>query len=275
MTKPGYLLSAVLCLALTALGQQAQAPLQMGPATQPASAIQPLPEGHRFLNGEVLHYTAEWRVWNAGVGTLRLDAAGGEEKVSGTADSIGFAGALYRVHDHFESYFDHRSFCSSRITKHTEEGLRRRETAIQFDQSRKKAVLDERNPRNGDSKHEEKDIPGCVTDVISGIFYLGSLPLELGATYHFPINDGGQTFDVKANVEAREEIKTTAGVFHTVRVQPSSDSPTLKGRGKIWIWYTDDSAHLPVQMRSRLFWGTLTIHLSKVERQPAAAAVAP
>jgi hypothetical protein len=281
MTKSAYLLSAVLWLALSAQGQQhpvitAQPSTPGTPADQPASTIQPVPENHRFPNGEVLHYAAEWRVWNAGQGTLRLDQSGNEERVTGSAESIGFAAVLYKVQDRFESFFDRRTFCSSHITKHTEEGLRRRETSIRFDQARKKAVLDERNPRNNDSKHEEKDIPGCVTDVLSGIFYLGSLPLDVGATFRFPINDGGKTYDVKAYVEAREEIKTDAGVFHTLRVQPTSDSPTLKGRGKIWIWYTDDAAHLPVQMRSRLFWGTLTIRLSRVERQPGIpAASAP
>lgn len=268
MKKISYLTSAVLCSVL-ALGQQTPptAATQDRPAAaHPTPGIQPVPESHRFANGEVLHYAAEWRIWNAGEATLRLDAAGNEQKVTGTAESTGFAALLYHVGDRFESYFDRRTFCSSRISKHTEEGLRRRETSIRFDQARNKAVLDERNPRNGDTKHEEKDIPGCVTDVLSGIFYLGSLPLDVGATYTFPLNDGGRTFDVKAYVEAKEDIKTDAGLFHTVRVQPSSDSPTLKGRGKVWVWYTDDAAHLPVQMRSRLFWGTLTIRLSRVER---------
>jgi hypothetical protein len=257
-----------LCVALTLSGQQP--PVAPTPVQQPQS-IQPVPENHRFPNGETLHYKAEWRIWDAGEATLRMDQAGTEQKVTGTAASTGFAAVLYHVNDRFESYFDRRTFCSSRINKHTEEGLRRRETSIRFDQARKKAVLDERNPRNGDTKHEEKDIPGCVTDVLSGIFYLGSLPLDVGTTYTFPLNDGGRTFDVKAYVEAKEEIKTDAGTFHTVRVQPSSDSPTLKGRGKIWIWYTDDPAHIPVQMRSRLFWGTLTIRLTKVDRQQASA----
>jgi len=68
-------------------------------------------------------------------------------------------------------------------------------------------------------------------------------------------------------VEGREEIKTDAGTFRTVRVQPSAGSGILKSRGKIWIWYSDDAAHIPVQMRARMFWGTLTFRLTRVERQ--------
>jgi hypothetical protein len=62
-------------------------------------------------------------------------------------------------------------------------------------------------------------------------------------------------------------VKTEAGLFHTVRVQPSSDSGLLKQRGKVWIWYTDDPQRIPVQLRSRMFWGTLTVQLTRIDRQ--------
>jgi hypothetical protein len=215
----------------------------------------------------VLHYVAEWRLWNAGVATLRMDANGSaQQKVSATADSTGFVSLLFRVADQFESTFDRRSFCSASIRKHTEEGLRKRETNIRFDISRKKAVLDETNLRNGAKKTAEEDTPGCVSDVLSGIYYVAAMPLKPGDEYFFPINDGGKTVDVKVTVEKTEEIKTEAGTFQTVRVQPSSDSGVLKNKGKVWIWYTNDAAHLPVQMRARLFWGSLTLRLSSIEK---------
>jgi hypothetical protein len=44
-------------------------------------------------------------------------------------------------------------------------------------------------------------------------------------------------------------------------VQPTAAAGVVKNRGNIWIWYTDDERHLPVQMRARLFWGTITFRL--------------
>lgn len=232
-----------------------------------ASYIRPVPQNYRFPNGQVLHYTAEWRLFDAGVATLRMDANGpNEQKVTATADSTGVVSLLFKVADRFESAFDKRTFCSLRIKKHTEEGLRKRDTNIRFDAARKKAVLDETNLRNGATKHAEEDIPACVSDVLSGIYYVASLPLKPGDEYLFPINDGGKTVDVKVTVERTEEIKTDAGTFQTVRVQPSSDSGVLKSKGKVWIWYTNDAAHTPVQMRARLFWGSLTIRLTSIEK---------
>jgi hypothetical protein len=234
----------------------------------PAAMIRPAPEGHGFPHGTVLHYDAEWRLWKAGTATIRIDAAGPEERVVASADAIGVVAMLYRVQDRFESYFDRRSFCSLSLTKRSEEGLHQRHTIIRFDQVRRKSVLDERNLLTGQTKHTEQDIPGCVTDVLSGIFYLASLPLEPGSASMFPLNDGGQTVNVHAVVEAREEIKTDAGTFHTVRVQLSADAGVLKNRGKVWIWYSDDSTHTMVQVRTRLFWGTLNIRLARIEHEP-------
>jgi hypothetical protein len=128
-------------------------------------------------------------------------------------------------------------------------------------------VLQEKNLKSGGSKQDENDIPGCVTDVISAIFYVGSRPLAVGQTYIFPLNDGGKTNDVRARVEAREDIKTPAGSFHTLRVQPEASSGVVKNKGRIWVWYSDDAGHVPVQMRARLFWGTITLRLARVEKK--------
>lgn len=230
------------------------------------ASIQPTSQAHRFLNNQTLHYAAEWRLWKAGDGTLRLEQNGDQEHVIGTAEASGAVAVLYRVQDRLESYFDRRSFCSQRILKHSEEGLHKRDTTLVFDGSRGRSVLDERNLRSGETKHQENDSPSCVTDVLSGIYYVGAQRLEPGASLIFPLNDGGKTVDVKAYVEGREEVKTDAGNFHTVRVAVYADSGSLKGRGKVWIWYTDDSSHLPVQMRSRLFWGTMTLRLTRVDK---------
>jgi Protein of unknown function (DUF3108) len=243
-------------------GSPAQADTRIGAAAH----IEPLRPGFEFPNGQTLHYEAEWRYWTAGVATVHLERSGSQQHIAGTADSSGVVALLYRVQDRFNSYFDAKTLCSSRLIKHTEEGSHRRETVITFDYRRGKAVLDERNLKDNQQKRTENDIPGCVTDVVSGIIYVSSLPLLQNATYSFPLNDGGKTVIVQAHVEGKEQVKTPAGTFQTIRVGPEGDYGILKNRGRIWIWYTDDAQHLPVQMRAKLFWGTLTVYLSSVSK---------
>lgn len=228
--------------------------------------IQPLRPGFNFPR-QTLHYEAEYRFWTAGVATLKVEHAGGLEHVIGTADSTGVVAMLFKVQDRFESYFDATTLCSQKLIKHTEEGSHRRDTQIVFDYKRGKSVLDEVNLKTNQKKREEHDIPSCVTDVVSGILYVASLPLQQGATYSFPLNDGGKTVTVQAHVEGKEQVKTPAGTFQTIRVGPEGDYGPLKNHGRIWIWYTDDAQHIPVQMRAKLFWGTLTIYLTSNEQK--------
>ena len=244
--------------------QPPPAPATIGPAAQ----IRPAPPNYAFPDGTTYVYEAEWRLWKAGTATLSIGSTGAEtERISGVADSSGVVALLYPVHDRFQAVFDRRSFCSQNLTKHTEEGFHKRETLISFNYTRHVSVLDETNLRNGQAKHTENEIPGCVTDVLSGIFYVASMPLTVGADYLFPLNDGGKTVNVEAKVEQRESVQTPLGTYQTVRVAPAATSGVLKDRGNIWIWYTDDARHIPVQMRARMFWGTLTLRLARIDRK--------
>jgi len=229
------------------------------------SHIQPLRPGFEFPR-QTLRYEAEYRFWTAGVATLRVERTGNQEHVSGTADSTGVVALLFRVQDRFNSYFDAQTLCSSKLVKHTEEGSHWRDTVITFDYGRGKAVLEEKNLKDNQSKRTENDIPGYVTDVMSGLLYVASLPLQQGATYSFPLNDGSKTVTINAHVEGKEQIKTPAGTFQTIRVGPEGDYSVLKNRGRIWIWYSDDERHLPVQIRAKLFWGTLTVYLASIDK---------
>src|SRR5512140_582437 len=236
------LLATALALLCTGLGlalatQQA--------AIGPVSQVHPAPENYSFPNGQSFVYDAEWRLWTAGTARITVDQAGDNERISATAESSGVVSVLYPVHDRFQSVVDRRTFCSISIAKHTEEGFHARETLINFNYQRRRAVLDETNIKSGQAKHEEKEIPSCVTDVIGGIFYVGAQSLLPDANYNFPLNDGGQTVDVRAHVEAREQIKTPAGTFPTIRVVPEATSGTLKNRGRVWVWYSDDARHIP------------------------------
>jgi hypothetical protein len=232
-----------------------------------ASHIAPLRPGFQFPYGQTFHYEGEWRFWTAGVAALRIEQSGSQNHVSASVDSTGVVSLLYRVADSYNSYSDAKTLCSNKLIKHSEEGSRRRDTTITYDYSRGKAVLEERSPKDNTQKREENAIPNCVTDVLSGMLYVASLPLQVGSTYTFPLNDGSKTVTVQAHVEGKEDIKTPAGTFHTVRVGPEGDSGTLlRNKGRIWIWYTDDDKHLPIQIRAKAFYGTLTVYLTSISK---------
>jgi hypothetical protein len=265
-----FLLLPIFLLPLSAALQVAAFQLDDRPASKPAGAdaygqIQPPPPAYHLPNGQTLTYEVEWRLFDAGTATVHLEPAGSEEKVVVTADSIGAVGLLFHVHDRLESSFNPKTFCSQSVSKQTEEGFRRVNLTLRFDSERGKSVLDEINLRDNQKKHVENDIPACVTDVLSGLFYIAARPLITDSSFSFPINDGGKTNHVEVVVEKDEQVKVPAGTYNAIRVQPETPDGPLKNKGQILIWYSDDQAHTPVQMHARLFWGSLTLRLSRID----------
>lgn len=243
------------------------------PAQTPTTAEVPTPSSHiappspsyQFPNGKKFLYTVEWHSLTAGTATMRIDLDGSEEKLTATATTSGAVNFVFPVRSWFDAHITPKTFCSTRIFKHSEEGKRKKETQIQSDPARGKSIFDEKNLKSGESRHEENDAPSCATDILSGFFYLGSLPLRGGSTETFPVVDGGKTSIVQAQVEATEEIKVPAGDFHTIRVSLNPLSGKFQGKGEIWVWYNDDTAHNPLQMRAKLPWGTVMFKLQRIE----------
>ena len=234
-------------------------------SAQQAATLPPPKAGFTFPQRQALTYSVDWRVFPAGTATLHFDQAGDREKISATADTVGALNLLFHVSDKFQSSFDRAKGCTYDFDKQTVEGRRQVNSTLRLDYGELKSVLDEKNVVNGQTRHIEQPISGCVTDLLTGIFYAASQPMEVGQSFVLPVADAMHTVPVTLKVEGREEVKTPLGVFKTIRVQPTADAGVVKNRGNIWIWYTDDERHLPVQMRARLFWGTITFQLSAMD----------
>jgi hypothetical protein len=269
--NPSWLLFVILSVVLSRGQSQPAAPSDAPPlstiSAAPSARVVPPPPNYAYPNGQTYVYSVEWHLFSAGTASVKLGLDAGQQHVTAIANSAGVANALYKVQDHFEAFFDPHTFCSQRLSKHTEEGSHSRQTDLRFDYSRNKSVLDEKNLKTGEQKHVENDLPGCVSDVVTGFYYVASLPLQPGNTYTFPVNDGNKTTEVRARVEGREQVKAPAGTFETVRVKAEAISGALQGRGTVWAWFTDDANHTPVQMRSKLGWGTLLFRLQRIEKQ--------
>jgi len=236
------------------------------PAQQKPIPVLPAPEpGFTWPQHETLTFTVDWRVFTAGIAVFHLDQVAGVEKISATADSVGAVNLLFPVVDRFQSGIDVKTGCSTGFNKQIQEGRRKIASELAFDYAHGKQTQNERNLVKGTATHKEANIPACVTDSLSGIFLTQSQPLVVGQTVSFPLADSMRTVTVGMKVESKEEIKTPAGTFQTVKVQATAEEGVVKSRGSIWVWYTDDARHMPVQIQARLFWGTITFHLQSVE----------
>ena len=198
---------------------------------------------------------------------LHLEADGPREKLTATADTLGAINLLFHVSDKFQTVFDREKGCTAQFDKQTVEGRRSVNSTLRLDYGQGKSLLDEKNLTTGQSKHLEAGIPSCLTDLLTGVFYASSQPMTVGQSFDMPVVDPLRTVVVTMKAESREELKTPAGTFKTIKVEPTAEAGVVKNRGQIWIWYSDDDRHLPVQMRARSFWGTITFRLASIENK--------
>ena len=249
--------TALLAGAAIALPARAQ---QMLPLTPPRP-------GFSFPLRQTLTYSVDWRVFTVATATVHLETAGDREQLNVSAETSGAINMLYHVSDRFQTSFDRTRGCTYESDKQAVEGRRQINSTIKIDYSRGISTFNEKNLVTGQTKHVEFGVPGCLTDLLTGTFYASSQPMVVGQSFVITMVDALRSLPVTVKVEGREEIKTPLGTFKTIRVQPTADAGVVKNRGNIWIWYTDDDRHLPVQMRARSFWGTITFRLTGNENK--------
>lgn len=218
-----------------------------------------------FPENQKLIYSVEWHMLNAGTATILIQRSGTIEHLHSTADTAGMTNRIYPVHDTFDADIAPLTFCTQLISKHSEEGSRRLDRTVRLNYESGKSQVDDYDLKAGIRKHAEFDIPSCVSDVVSGFFYISSLPLTSGFSGTFPVNDGGKTTDIKIDVEGQNTVKLPAGEFQTLRVKAEPIAGPMKGKGVVWVWFSDDSRRIPVQMKSKLGFATLLFRLQQIQ----------
>src|SRR5580658_9453186 len=182
---------------------------------RPIPPLQAPITGFEFPQHQVLTFTVDWRVFTAGIAVFHLDQVGDVLKISATADTIGAINMLFPVVDRFQSSFNMQTGCSHGFNKQTQEGRRKLASELMFDYPKGRQTQNERNLVKGTATHKDANIPACVTDSLSAIFYTQTQPLNVGQTMYFPLADSMRTVTVGMKVESKEEIKTPAGTFQT------------------------------------------------------------
>jgi hypothetical protein len=183
-------------------------------------------------------------------------------------ESVGLVSKLFKVDDTYSARLD-GALCAQNLHLTSHEGNRQRETRVTFDAEAHRASYLERDRiKNSVVLATETPIPACVHDVVGGLFFLRTLNLETGQSSQVPVSDGKRSVMAKVEAQAREDVKTPAGTFHTTRYEIYLFNGVLYKRpAHLYIWLSDDRRRLPVQLRVRMQFtiGTITLQLVKHE----------
>lgn len=221
---------------------------------------------------ETFHYTIDWRLFTAGKAKVALTTSPPPSpgyQINLHLESTGFVSKLFKVEDDY-SVSMNSAYCAQNVQMTTRESSRLRETKITFDAEAKKASYLERDRARSNAivLSQEIDIPACVHDVVGGLFFVRTLNLEPGQSTQIPVSDGKKSVMVKVEAQAREDVKTPAGTFKTIRYEVYLfDNVLYKRAAHVNLWVSDDRRRLPVQIRVRMTFtiGTITLQLEKQE----------
>ena len=91
----------------------------------------------------------------------------------------------------------------------------------------------------------------------------------MGKSFEIPVSDSGQVYRMTVAVVERKRIKCVLGRVSAIRIEPAmfGEGRMLRGEGKMSIWITEDSRHLPVWAQLKLNIGTVDIKLKRVSYQ--------
>ena len=123
-------------------------------------------------------------------------------------------------------------------------------------------IFPERGMYKEDALDERVTVSNPLDDG-SFLYFVRSVPLEVGKTYSFQRYYKPDRNPVKIVVVRRESVTTPAGTFNTLVLKPEIKAGGLFAEGKSQVWVTDDSTRMVVKLESELPVGTLSLWLTK------------
>ena len=208
-----------------------------------------------FAPGERLTYDVKlgiFRVGRASLEVIGFDTVRGEP-VYHVVFAIRGRAIFYSMNDSLQSWFSVRDLTSRRFIQDNEENGKPRYRRYEI------------HPEQGFYVRNDTDTSATVREPLddaSFLYFVRTLPLEVGRTYDFPRYFIPDRNPVSLRVLHRDTIDTPAGRFATISIRPVFQSRGLFSQGgQATVWFSDDSLRMPVRIRSRLSVGTLEMSL--------------
>lgn len=222
-----------------------------------------------FQLGESLTYDVRFGAVKVGTGRMRVIA---QDDVRGRSAwhvrfSVSGGTFFYKVNDVYESWMDVVTLNSLRFKQDLNQGSRDRERQFEIYPDRSVFVETTKNT-------EERPSVENPLDDGSFLFFIRTVPLEVGQSYTFNRYFRPDRNPVIIRVLRRERIRVPAGTFDAIVLQPIIKTTGIFSEGgQAEIWLSDDNRRMMLQMRSRLSFGSLNLYLRNYRSAEGAAVI--
>jgi hypothetical protein len=226
------------------------------PALPAQSAARP------FTVGEKLTYDVRFGPLKVGSGALELrgiEPVRGEDAYHAVFRIRGGT-AFYKVDDTFESWFATDDLSSLRFHQDQNEGSKEREKRYEIFPERRTYGMD-------GAKGAEQASSANPLDDASFLYFLRTVPLEVGKTYTFNRYFKPDRNPITIRVVRKERVTVPAGTFDAVVLQPTIKTKGIFSEGgQAEVWLSDDDRRVLLQLKSKLTFGSLNLYLTSSNR---------
>lgn len=220
-----------------------------------------------FQVGERFEYAAKFGILRMGSGAIEVASI---DTIRGQAAyhfrfSLDAKAVVYRIHSVLQSWTSIADFSSLRFRRDNTENSKRylRSWEIFGDSGYYRQLEPEPQPN--------APAPAQPLDDASFLYFVRTTPLEIGKTYSFDRYFRTERNPITIKVLKRESLELPDGTkVPCLVLNPVIGDVGLFGtRAEARLWLTDDARRIPVQIRSRYSFGTVTLKLERIIRTPA------
>ncbi|MFL2544872.1 MAG: DUF3108 domain-containing protein [Longimicrobiales bacterium] len=164
-----------------------------------------------------------------------------------------------QVNDHYQSWLGTRSVSSHRYVSDVHQLTYSRYRNFEF----RPEEMSWEETESGDTGRLATALP---LDDISFLYFVRTLPLEIGQTYTLPRYFKKEGNPVVIKVEGKKVVEVPAGTFNTIVVRPIIKTRGLFSEGgEAELYLTDDDNKHLVYLRSKIpIVGSVTLHLESI-----------
>ncbi|GIU83067.1 MAG: DUF3108 domain-containing protein [Acidobacteria bacterium] len=236
------------------------------------------PKPEILLPGETLVYEVKFSksiLRGISIGTLSfsvsksVDNKSYEIKFEGRSKGILVSLFGKKILQVFHSVIDEEKFRVLKTLKRDEQGDRIRDSEAIFDYNQMKVVFTEIDPKDPlkPPRRISSEIAEETHDLVSGVYRLRQVPLEVGKTFETVVSDSGLVYKIPVKVTAREKQDTVLGDVWCYRIEPEvfGKGRFIEQEGKMVIWIADNERKIPVGSRLETEIGRIEVKLKKVQ----------
>lgn len=216
----------------------------------------------RFIN-ETMKFNIYWMGIYVGSATLSVSGNEMEVTITSTVRSTNFISNFYYVNDRAESRIEYGK--PKHFTLIQVEGKYRgnKETIFDYD---KGEIIFTNHLKNNTTYH--KGVDKLFMDVLSGFFYLRTLPINLNEPLSIDIFDSNKFATVQVLPLREEKIDLEDKQIDTIVIKPQLDTEGLfKRKGDIIIWLSKDENKIPLKIETKVPIGKVVAELKEYRKE--------